>query len=97
MRVMSDGKIRRSNSEWRVIIKQQKESGLPRTTFCEREGIAKASFDKWKRRLSNESCAEPESFVELTPPTELRGVPTSTFVGEFELSLPGGVVLRWKL
>ena len=97
MRVTSDGKIRRSSSEWRSIIKQHKASGLPRTTFCEQEGIAKASFDKWKRRLSNEFCAQPESFVELTTPTELRTVPVSTPLGEFELSLPGGAVLRWKL
>jgi hypothetical protein len=94
---MSDGKIRRSSSEWREIIKRQKASGLPRTTFCEREGIAKATFDKWKRRLSSDACAVPTSFVELRAPTELRAVPTSTPLGEFELSLPGGVVLRWKL
>lgn len=97
MRVMSDGKIRRSSSEWRVIIKQQKASGLPRTTFCEREGIAKATFDKWKRRLSGDACGEPTSFIELTAPTELHVAPTSTALGEFELCLPGGVVLRWKL
>ena len=48
---------------------------------------------KWKRRLSQSDDPGP-AFVEWVAPSPTTE-PTSG-PGEFELSLPGGVVLRWK-
>lgn len=98
MQVMSNGRIKRSASEWRAIIERCEASGLSHVGFCRQEKIAKASFDKWKRQLSRAGQANPSTFVELSLPSESRPSLSAQEPSaiEFELSLPGGVVLRWK-
>ncbi len=96
MQVSLNGKVRRSESEWREIFGRWEQSGLSRGAFCEHEKISKASFDKWKRRLSGAADPVASPFVELSAP---RGssVPSPSLVsGELEVAFPGGVVLRWK-
>ena len=93
MRVQSNGKVRRSLAEWQQIFGRFETSGLSMTAFCRREGLAKGTFSKWKQRME-ESGGEPASFVEWSAP-----VPPSSptlEAGEFELALPGGVILRWR-
>jgi len=94
MQVLADGRVRRSRSEWRAIMKAFEKSGLTISAFCEREAISRSAFADWKRRLGKTVPREPR-FVELTPPP--RPSPAALPAGgEFELSLPGGVTLRWK-
>ena len=89
MRVLANGKVKRTEAEWREIMEKFEASGLSAAEFCEHEGIANGSFAKWRRRLMElGDCAD--SFVELTTSQEPAALP------EMELSLPGGVVLRWK-
>ena len=93
MRVLADGRVRRSESEWRSIFGRFEKSGLSESAFCRRSKLPRGTFVKWKRRLSQDTDPAP-SFVEWiapTPPAE-----SAAISGEFELSLPGGVVLRWK-
>ena len=40
MRVMSNGKVRRSVTEWRTICERFAQSGLGPKEFCQREAIA---------------------------------------------------------
>ncbi len=87
VQVSSNGKIRRTESEWREILAEFESSGLSHAAFCKRDGIAEASFAKWRLRLSKASGAEG-SFVELP-------VSSGTSARELLLSLPGGVTLRW--
>ena len=94
MRVLADGRVRRSRSEWQTIMKQFRESGLAVAAFCEREELSPSVFAGWKRTLGVKTVKKP-SFVELTPSTAPRPTPAPAR-GDFELSLPGGVVLRWK-
>jgi hypothetical protein len=91
MKVLSNGKVKRSAAEWREIIERCERSGLSRQAFCRNNKIAKASFDKWKGRLSKMSDPLASSFVEIPVSRD-----AATPGGEFELSFPGGVVLRWK-
>jgi hypothetical protein len=98
MRVLSDGRVRRTRSEWQTIMQAFAKSGLTVVEFCEREKISASVFAAWKRRLS-ESEAAPAGFVELkanasTSPSPPRPAPPTN--AEFELTLPGGAVLRWK-
>ena len=101
MRVQSNGKVRRSKSEWTAIFEAYEASGLSESAFCRRKKIPQSTFAKQKqrraqrRRKPGTRRSSRVGFVELTPP----GVPTPTGVGpgEFELSLPGGIVLRWKV
>ncbi len=96
MKVTSNGKVRRSETEWRETFARWAQSGLSRNAFCRREGIAKASFDEWRHRLPALSDPAPNAFVELSVP---RDDPAQSFAvsgGALEMIFPGGVVLRWK-
>jgi hypothetical protein len=70
--------------EWRSILEAQDRSGLSRLAFCRREGIPPTTFDKWKRRLRSEAA-----FVDLTPDP-------ASGPWELEVTLPAGVVLRFR-
>jgi len=93
MRVLSDGKVRRNREEWERIFKRYEKSGLSEATFCEREEISQSSFYNWKRKLWDAGTGS-HAFVELTASEPIK--PSAMPSGEFELSLPGGVLLRWK-
>jgi hypothetical protein len=93
MRVQANGKVRRSRAEWRKILDRFEASGLSETVFCQREGIAKGSFSRWKHSF-RASEGEKPAFVELSPRAQPSSV--SLEAGEMELVLPGGVCLRWK-
>ena len=98
MRVLADGRVRRTRSEWQTILKRFARSGLTVTAFCEREEISPSVFAAWRRKFGETKVKEPR-FVELAPPSAAPAGPTVSAgpaAGEFELSLPGGVVLRWK-
>ncbi len=94
MRVLADGRVRRTEAEWRSILGRFEQSGLSESAFCRRSKISRSTFLKWKRRLSRVSEPAP-TFVEwIAPGSSSEPTPSA---GEFELSLPGGVVLRWKV
>jgi hypothetical protein len=77
-----------------------RRSGLSAAAFCRREKISKNTFAKWQRKRSSPSAApKPPRFVELATPASVLSSSSrsaSLAAGELELSLPGGVVLRWK-
>ena len=94
MQVLSDGRFRRSRSEWQQIVKRSEESDVSEAEFCIQEKIQFNTFTKWKRRLRHPPKA-PGAFIEVVQgPAAAQSLPR--VVGEFELSLPGGATLRWK-
>ena len=95
MRVLADGRVRRTRYEWQAIMRDFGKSGLTVTAFCEREEISPSVFAAWKRKFGESKVKEPR-FVELAPPPASSVGPAVLSGGEFELSLPGGVVLRWQ-
>jgi hypothetical protein len=93
MRTQSNGKIRRTESEWEAILERFERSRLSATAFCRREKISKNTFSKWKARLDVGS-ARRTGFVELGPEVITDAAITSR--GTLEIELPGGVMLRWR-
>lgn len=98
MRVLADGRVRRTQAEWRGLVEQ---SGLSMTAFCQRAKLPRSSFVKWCGRLVGSGRVERRqhaapAFVEWIAPSSAETVTVPRAGGEFELSLPGGVVLRWK-
>ena len=87
MNLLSNGKVRRSESEWREIVERFEQSGMLQAEFCKREGLAASSFQKWRRKFSN---GLEEEFVELRP---ARGKESKWSV---ELELSNGAILRLK-
>ncbi|MCP4384299.1 MAG: hypothetical protein GY798_23300 [Hyphomicrobiales bacterium] len=97
MRVQANGKVRRSSEEWREILDRFERSGISQREFCRKEGLPLGSFSKWKRRMDGSEMLpgmDAGRFVELTEtPSRVTGLSA----GEMELSLPGGVQLRWRV
>jgi hypothetical protein len=60
-----------TQQHWRERIETQRSSGLSVTEFCRREGIGKAGFYYWKRRVGTGSG---EGFLELkvAPPSQIE-------------------------
>ena len=44
---------RRSAEEWREVFERRAASGLSIAAFCQREGIAQSSYERWRTQLGN--------------------------------------------
>jgi hypothetical protein len=102
MRVLADGRVRRTQAEWRGLVERFEKSGLSMTAFCARAKLPRSSLVKWRRRLGGSRGVErplrsSAAFVEWIAPSSAQAeAAKEKGAGELELSLPGGVVLRWK-
>ncbi|HXG22741.1 MAG TPA: hypothetical protein VNN62_27165 [Methylomirabilota bacterium] len=89
MRVTNNGKVWRSEAEWRMICARFAQSGLSPKEFCQREALAVGSFRKWHQRCSVKGALS-EAFVELVPP------PIQREPWAVEVELPSGVRVRLR-
>lgn len=91
---------RRNKAEWQRLIDEQAACGLTQKAFCDRAGIAPATFGYWKRKLkrvdpspSNEGVTTQavslDDWIEL--PTSAS--PSGWYI---ELDLGGGLCLRLR-
>lgn len=94
MRVLADRRKRRTAAEAREIVARFEASGLTMPEFCRREGLARSVLCYWKKRLREAQGEAPGQFVELRMPETVDSWGLAP--GELELSLPGGVTLRWR-
>lgn len=105
MQRLSDGRIRRTESEWRALVEKFEAGGQSEAAFCRAKKLSRKSFRGWRARLAKAAASprrvratrKPKSlaagFVELTsPPMDAKAGANA----EFELELPGGVRLRWR-
>ena len=90
MRKKSARRPRRDKKQWSEILKRFDSSELASREFCQREGLALSSFQRWRRRLGSSSPAE---FVELVPSTLSS---TGSWSWSLDVSLPNGVSLRFE-
>ena len=101
MQMQSNGKVRRTASEWDAIFEEFESSGLSAAAFCRRKKLPKSTFTKRRQAGGRKRVTrrvKPARFVELTAgraaPSSAREIVAG--VHTFELELPGGAVLRWK-
>lgn len=85
MQVSSNGKVRRSESEWRDIFARYARSGLSRRDFCRKEKINLNSFQRWSGRLAVPAKSE---FIDVTP------VQKNTSLWAVEVELANGTIIR---
>ena len=83
--------VRRGEKEWAKIIHRFESSGLAGAAFCQREGLALSSLQRWRQRLSSRGSAP---FVELVPP--MGSAPSSSSGWSLELTLPNGTSVRFQ-
>jgi hypothetical protein len=91
MQVTGNGRVRRTESEWRGLVSRWKASGQSQRAFCREQNLQAASFQRWRQRLESPS-SEPE-FVAMTP-TAAPMAPSSSW--SLELILPNGCTLRFQ-
>jgi hypothetical protein len=82
---------RRSEAEWKEILRRFAASSVSARDFCRREGLALSSLQRWRARLGDSSARG--EFVELRA-APARAVPAAEWT--VELTLPGGVSLRLR-
>lgn len=85
MRVLSNGRVRRSQDEWSEIIGRFAGSGLGEREFCRQEKINKNSFKRWHKRLA---ASKQSDFVDVTPIQE------SSSSWAVEVELANGTIVR---
>jgi hypothetical protein len=88
MKLMSNGKVRRTADEWREILTQWKKSGLRPTEFCRKHELQLSSFQRWQQKL-NESSRSDDFVTVATAP-----LPTSSWA--LEITLPNGCKLHFQ-
>ena len=85
---------RRSEAEWREILRRCDASGLSTREFCEREKLSLSTLQRWRARCRAASAAP---FVELIPGGPAVEEPSSISRDwSVELELPGGLRLRLR-
>jgi hypothetical protein len=91
MQELSNGKVRRSSTEWKKIVSRQQKSGKSAREFCDSEGISLSSFTNWSRKLLMSGKSDRSAqFVEVS--TERASSPEWLV----EVSLPNGCRLRLR-
>ena len=93
MRLLADGRVRRSASEWRGVLAKFEASGLSALAFCQQERVSPSAFTRWRQELRSAPAADG-AFLEVSPCAPVGVRPLAP--GEFELALAGSVVLRWR-
>ena len=97
-------RIRRGAEELQAIVQQYASSGMSRSAFCRKHGLAPGTFDRWHRSLDRSTREAPEAlFVELpvtndAPPGALQEeqIPIPPPIWDIELQLGGDMVLRLR-
>ena len=91
MQVMSNGRVRRTEGEWRELIARFRKSGLSGRDFCRKENLQAASFQRWQVKLSGR--ADRKDFITVLP-----AVPSqpSARAWTMEVRLPDGSRLRFQ-
>ena len=89
--------VRRSASEWKSIFARYERSDLSQRDFCRSEGVALASFFRWRQLLGTQSVRRtaPSTEVSRDDFVELA-TPDATPSWSIEIELPGGCILRLR-
>ncbi len=78
--------------QWVERLDRFRRSGLTVTQFCDAEGVSAPSFYVWKRTLAADTPAVPPTPTVVPIRVTPSPVTPTTAI---ELSLPGGVVVRF--
>jgi hypothetical protein len=88
MQVMSNGRVRRNETEQREVVSRWEKSGVSPAQFCRREQIRLSSFLRWRQK--ERPAARASEFVAVTP------APAPPSAWALEITLPNGCQLRFQ-
>ena len=89
MRAKRKRQSKRTEAEWKVIIKKHAKSGLTMKEFCQRHKLVLSTFKRWQQKLGKKT---PAQFVDLSPAL----TPTGPASWEFAVTLPNGIHLQFR-
>jgi hypothetical protein len=88
---MSNGRVRRSEEEWRVLLAGYRKSGLSVREFCRKQRLQVSSFQRWRTRLNG--AGSRSDFVTVIPAAP-EASPARPWT--VEVTLPDGSRLRFQ-
>ncbi len=94
MKKIGDGRIRRTETEWKKIVHNFLASGLNAKEFCRREKLDRNNLSRWRRQLSTSPGVA--KFVPLMPRAKPSAEIPPRSGWELDVSLPGGVHLQFR-
>jgi transposase-like protein len=89
MRVMSNGRTRRTQEEWQQIVDRFVASGLTSQQFCEKEQLVQTSLLRWRQKLA--AASSPSPFIPVRAASADR---LTTW--RFSVTLPNGCRLSFE-
>ena len=96
MQVMSNGRVRRNESEWSAIISKWQKSGLKPRGFCRREQLQLSTFLRWQKKCQAGSEAPAPKAAEFIEVTAAPGRVAESSSWVLEIALPNGCELRFR-
>ena len=91
---MSQRYTRRSSEQWQKIIDEQSLSDLSQERFCKENSISYATFQTWRKKLS-EKTTPTDSFIEIPRPAVVEQPASPLDQGlRVRLELGAGVILE---
>ena len=91
---MSKHYTRRSSEQWQKIFDEQSHSGLSQEMFCKENSISYATFQTWRKKLSDKAISNHD-FIEMARPTATEQPASPLDQGlRVRLELGAGVILE---
>ena len=91
---MSKTYTRRTPEQWQQILDEQSRSGLSQERFCKDNTISYATFQTWRKKMT-EPASTSKSFIEIPRPITTEEQPLPLDQGlRVRLELGAGVVLE---
>jgi len=89
-------RTQRTRSQWKSLVDDLSTSGLTKTAFCKKHGIATSCLYRWQKIFAGNSVAA--EFIDITGPVAST-LPTPPLADanthwQVELELGAGIVLR---
>ena len=88
MQVLLNGRVRRSEGEWREIFSRYEQSDLSAREFCQNEQIRSSSFFRWRSKLAGTNSSP---FIPVTTAS-----PEASSRWTLLITLPDGCQLRFE-
>jgi hypothetical protein len=91
MQVLSNGRVRRTEAEWRELVGRFRKGGLSAREFSRKERLQLSSLQRWQARLNGRGVRS--DFIAVVPTTPVSPSPRPWSV---EVTLPDGSRLRFQ-